>query len=110
MMAEIIQPVQQKKDPYKRLAEINRAITTSLDFDRVLNLIVENAAQLADAGACLLLLADAEQRMRVHASSGVDKNRALSFSGDMEEDLIKSLQKLLPPDVFGAMTSVPIIA
>ena len=38
----------QKKDPYKRLAEINRAITTSLDFDRVLNLIVENAAQLVD--------------------------------------------------------------
>ncbi len=115
MMAEMSlpvqeKPVQQKKEPYKRLAEINRAITTSLDFDRVLNLIVENAAQLVDASACLLLLADSEQRMRIHASFGVDKNRAFSFSGDMEEDVIKSLQKLLPPDIVGPMTSVPIIA
>jgi two-component system CheB/CheR fusion protein len=115
MMAEMSlpvhqKPVQQKKDPYKRLAEINRAITTSLDFDRVLNLIVENAAQLVDASACLLLLADSEQHMGIRASLGVDKNRALSFSGDMEEDLIKSLDKLLPPEIFGPMTSVPIIA
>src|SRR5688572_22424902 len=109
MMAEIIQPVQQKKEPYKRLAEINRAITTSLDFDRVLNLIVENAAELVDANACLLLLADAEQRMRIRASFGVDKD-ILSFSGAMEEDLIESLTKVLPPEIFGQMTSVPIIA
>ena len=116
-MAETIQKVQQqgpvqqqKKEPYKRLAEINRAITTSLDFDRVLNLIVENAVQLVDASACLLLLADSEQRMRIHASFGVDKNRALAFSGDMEEDLIKRLRKVLPTDVFGPVTSVPIIA
>src|SRR5215212_3112858 len=98
MMVETIQPVQQKKEPYKRLAEINRAITTSLDFDRVLNLIVENAAQLVDASACLLLLADPEQRMRIRASFGVDDNVALSFSGEMGEDLIRSLQKVLPPD------------
>ena len=110
MMAETIQPVQQRKEPYKRLAEINRAITTSLDFDRVLNLIVENAAQLVDAGACLLLFADSEQHMRVRASIGVDKKRVASFSGDMEEDLIHCLQKLIPVDSFGPMTSVPIIA
>ncbi len=114
MTAEMSLPakksVQQKKEPYKRLAEINRAITTSLDFDRVLNLIVESAAQLVDASGCLLLLADAEQRMRIHASFGIDENRAMSFSGEMEEDLVKSLRKLLPPDVFGPMTSVPIIA
>lgn len=110
MIAEIVQPVQQKKEPYKRLAEINRAITTSLDFDRVLNLIVENAAQLVDASACLLLLADAEQRMRIRASIGVEKD-TLSFSGTMEEeDLIESLTKVLPPEIFGQMTSVPIIA
>ena len=71
MIAKTIQQGQSKKDPYKRLAEINRAITTSLDFDRVLNLIVENAAQLVDASACMLLLADSEQRMRIHASRGL---------------------------------------
>jgi PAS domain S-box-containing protein len=110
MIAEMIEPGQRKKDPYKRLAEINRAITTSLDFDRVLNLIVVNAAQLVEASACMLLLADSEQRMRIRASRGIDSNLAASFSGDIEEDLIKSLQNLLPPSAAGSMISVPIIA
>jgi PAS domain S-box-containing protein len=101
---------QRKKDPYKRLAEINRAITTSLDFDRVLNLIVENAAQLVDASACMLLLADSDHRMRIRASRGIDRNLAASFSGDIEEDLIKSLQKLMPPSAAAPVISVPIIA
>src|SRR5688572_22950369 len=110
MIGEMIERAQRKKDPYKQLAEINRAITTSLDFDRVLNLIVENAAQLVDARACMLLLADSEHRMRIHASRGIDSNLAASFSGDIEEDLIKSLQDLIPPSAAGPMISVPIIA
>ncbi|HZI61773.1 MAG TPA: PAS domain S-box protein [Pyrinomonadaceae bacterium] len=110
MIAQTSQQGQRKKDPYKRLAEINRAITTSLDFDRVLNLIVENAAQLVDASACMLLLADSEHRMRIHASRGIDSNLAASFSGAIEEDLIKSLQDLIPPSAAGPMISVPIIA
>jgi len=110
MIAEIIEPGQRKKDPYKRLAEINRAITTSLDFDRVLNLIVENAAQLVDARACMLLLADSDQRMVIRASVGIDKHLAATFSGDMEEDLIKSLAQLVPASAAATMTSVPIIA
>src|SRR6185503_19110244 len=110
MIAEMIESEHGKKDPYKRLAEINRAITTSLDFDRVLNLIVENATQLVDASACMLLLADSEHRMRIRASRGIDSNVAASFSGDIEEDLIKSLQNLIPRSAAGPMISVPIIA
>ncbi|HEX2269247.1 MAG TPA: GAF domain-containing protein, partial [Pyrinomonadaceae bacterium] len=109
-MVETIQRGQYKKDPYRRLAEINRAITTSLDFDQVLNLIVENAAQLVDARACMLLLSDSRQRMRIRASQGIDPDLAMSFSGDMEEDLIESLRKLIPPSASGTMISVPIIA
>lgn len=101
---------QPKKDPYRRLAEINRAITTSLDFDKVLSLIVENAAQLVDAGVCMLLLADSGQRMRIRASLGIDQNLARSFSGNIEEDLIKRLQKLVPVSTANSITSVPIIA
>jgi PAS domain S-box-containing protein len=110
VIAEMSELSQRKKEPYKRLAEINRAITTSLDFDKVLNLIVENAAQLVDASACMLLLADSEHRMRIRASLGIDKDLASSFTGDMEEDLIQSLQRLIPPSVANSMTSVPIIA
>src|SRR5688572_4597867 len=110
MIAEMIELDRRKIDPYKRLAAINRAITTSLDFDRVLNLIVENAAQLVDASVCLLLLADSEHRMRIRASLGVDKDLAGSFSGDIEEDLIWNLHKLISPSATESMTSVPIIA
>lgn len=110
MMLETIQAGQYKKDPYRRLAEINRAITTSLDFDQVLNLIVENAAQLVDASACMLLLSDSRQRMRIRASQGIDPGVAASFSGDIEEDLIESLQKLIPPAASATTISVPIIA
>lgn len=110
MIVERIQQGQHKKDPYRRLAEINRAITTSLDFDQVLNLIVENAAQLVDATACMLLLSDSRQQMRIRASQGIDQNLASSFSGYIEEDLIKSLQTLIPPSDSGTMISVPIIA
>jgi PAS domain S-box-containing protein len=110
MIAEMIELDQRKKDPYKRLAAINRAITTSLDFDRVLDLIVENAAQLVDASVCLLLLADSEQQMRIRASLGIDKNIAASFAGEIEEDLIENLQLLIPRSAGGSMTSVPIIA
>ncbi|HEU4711428.1 MAG TPA: PAS domain S-box protein [Pyrinomonadaceae bacterium] len=108
MSVETIQTGQRKKDPYRRLAEINRAITTSLDFDKVLSLIVENAGQLVDACACMLLLADSEQRMRIRASLGIDKELAASFSGGMEEDVIKYLQQLVPPA--SSIVSVPIIA
>jgi len=109
MMVETIQPGQRKKDPYRRLAEINRAITTSLDFDKVLSLIVENAAQLVDASVCMLLLAGSGQRMRIRASLGIDKDLAASFSGNMEEDLIKYLQKLVPTSAASSIISVPII-
>ena len=61
---------------------------------------MENAAQLVDASACMLLLADSEHQMRIRASLGIDKFGRV-FSGDIEEDLIKSLQKLIPPSAAG---------
>jgi PAS domain S-box-containing protein len=98
------------KEPYRRLAEINRAITTSLDFDQVLNLIVENAAQLVDASACLLLLDDDEQQLQIRASIGIDESLAKSFVGRMEEDLIKDLHRTLGLKSTNSLASVPIIA
>ena len=84
-----------KKEPYKRLAEINRAITTSLNFDRVLNLIVENAVNLVGADVSLLLLVDKDGVLRVRAAKGVNRSLIDSFSGDMEEAVIRQLHKAL---------------
>ncbi|MFN2529922.1 MAG: PAS domain S-box protein [Pyrinomonadaceae bacterium] len=92
MLAERIQP-ERPKEPYHRLAEINRAITTSLNFDQVLNLIVQNAAQLVDATACLLLLENNNGVLGVRASLGVHKNPTSSFSCHLDDDVNARLRE-----------------
>jgi len=110
MIVDMVHLGQKKKEPYKRLAEINRAITTSLDFDKVLNLIVENAAHLVDAEVCLLLLTDGEERFRIRASRGIDTSVIGTFSGRMEEDVIDSVSRILDLGPRDKLASVPVIA
>src|SRR5687768_2461182 len=98
-----------QKEPYKRLAEINRAITSSLNFDQVLKLIVENAVQLVDARLSLLLISDEEGQLKIRASHGVDE-RVHQFAGRMEEDVIRDLHQLLELRPTDTITSVPIMA
>lgn len=98
------------KEPYQRLAEINRAITTSLNFDRVLDLIVENAAQLVGASISLLLLVDKDGLLRVRAAKGVNPALIKSFSGGMEEDVIRQLHKALEVPAEQTLVSIPVIA
>ncbi len=99
-----------QKEPYKRLAEINRAITTSLNFDRVLDLIVENAAHLVGASVCLLLLVDKNGTLRIRAASGVDPALFEGFSGAMEEEVIRRLHKALAMPADRPLVPVPVIA
>ncbi len=99
-----------KKEASRRLAEINRAITTSLNFDEVLDLIAENATQLVDARLCVLLLADKEERLRVCAARGTDPDLIRSFSGRMQEDVIKQLRIALAISDDETMVSLPVIA
>lgn len=100
----------EKKDPSRRLAEINRAITTSLNFDEVLDLIVRNAAQLVEARLCLLLLVDQGNSFRIRASHGIKSELARDFAGRMEEDVVRQLQRALSIGPEETLVSVPIIA
>jgi PAS domain S-box-containing protein len=104
------EPGWEKKEPYKRLAEINRAITTSLNFNKVLNLIVENAVQLVNARLCLLLLVDREGKLRIRAAKGVDPELWKSFAGDMEEDVIRRLHQVLAITPNETLIPVPVVA
>ncbi len=99
-----------KKEASRRLAAINRAITTSLNFDEVLDLITENTAQLVEARVCVLLLADNEGHLRVRAACGADSELIRNFSGRMEEDVIKQLRNFLAIGKSEALVSVPVIA
>jgi PAS domain S-box-containing protein len=98
-----------QKEPYKRLAEINRAITSSLNFDQVLKLIVENAAHLVDAHISLLLIADDEGYLKIRASHGVN-DKVDQFAGRMEEDVISDLHQLLELRPTDRITCVPVMA
>ena len=73
-----------KKTHSGRLAEINRAITTSLHFDQVLDIIVESALQLVEARACVLLLVEKDGIFRVRAARGTPPEfaaRVFRFDG-----------------------------
>ena len=107
MLETDLNPV--KKEPSRRLAEINRAITTSLNFDKVLKLIATNARQLIEAELSLVLLIDEGAVLRIRASDGVDENLVSSFAGRLEEDVIKDLRDLLHLDPTTTITPVPII-
>lgn len=104
------EPAFVKKDPSRRLAEINRAITTSLNFDEVLDLIVRNAAQLVEAKVSMLLLVDGRGRLRIQAAHGIDDDLAKAFSGRMEEDVVTQLRSTLPIGADEVLVSVPVIA
>ncbi|HWO02113.1 MAG TPA: hypothetical protein VNS63_22900, partial [Blastocatellia bacterium] len=86
------------KSWFERLVAINRAITTSLNFDEVLRLIVVNSAELFSAQTSVLLLADDDGTLRVRAAHGPQSSKVLDFAGSMGESVIQELGRLLDPD------------
>jgi PAS domain S-box-containing protein len=100
----------EKSDTSRRLADINRAITTSLNFDEVLNLITENAAQLVGARVCVLLLVDNDGALRIRAARGAESELVRGFSGYMEEDVIEQLRTALHIGHEETIVSVPVMA
>jgi len=103
-------PGTEKKEPYRRLAEINRAITTSLNFGEVLDLIVENATQLVGARITALLLVEKNGLLRIRAARGLDSGLINSFSGLIEEDVIEQLHRSLVVPSEETLIAVPVIA
>jgi PAS domain S-box-containing protein len=108
--AIISEPGVPGKSASQRLAEINRAITTSLNFDKVLDLIAENAAHLVGARVCVLLLIDKDGRLRIRAARGVEPDITREFSALMDEDVVKALHGALSVRPDEVLVSVPVIA
>ncbi|HEV7746824.1 MAG TPA: PAS domain S-box protein [Pyrinomonadaceae bacterium] len=97
-------------DTSRRLAEINRAITTSLNFDEVLNLITENAAQLVSARVSVLLLMDNDGVLTIRAARGAAAHLVRDFSGRMEERVIEQLRVALRIGRDETIVSLPIVS
>jgi PAS domain S-box-containing protein len=94
---------------FERLAAINRAITTSLNFNEALRLIVDNATELFSADNSLLLLADDDGNLRVRAAH-ISSEAMSQFAGPMEESVIRDLARQLKMDPAKELVSVPIVA
>lgn len=110
----VLSPNMDKQDPtengsFDRLVAINRAITTSLDFNEVLRLIVVNAAELFSAQTSCLLLADEDGTLRAKAAHGRYSSRLRNFAGAMGEPVISELRSLLDPDSRGSLVTVPVV-
>jgi PAS domain S-box-containing protein len=99
-----------EKTATRRLAEINRAITTSLNFDKVLDLIVENATQLVGARVCVLLLVDKTGMLRIQAARGVPRDLTRDFFSLMDEDVVEKLHQTLAVAPDEVLVSMPVIA
>jgi PAS domain S-box-containing protein len=105
-----IEPGDVSKSASGRLAAINRAITTSLNFDKVLDLIVDNAAQLVGARASVLLLVDKSGRLRIRAARGLTPELCRDFSAPMDENVIDRLRGSLAVVDNEVVMSVPVVA
>jgi signal transduction histidine kinase/CheY-like chemotaxis protein len=78
-----------------QLAVINRAISSSLDFAEVLNLIVDKAAELLDADTVVLLLADGDGVLQARAAAGGLRERVNGFAAPMREAALTDLASAL---------------
>ena len=92
----------------RKLTEIGRALTYSTSLEQVTRLTVERGADLLDASAAVLMLADASELLQVAAAYGVPEERIARFRGPLADEVIGRLQGLLsvPDDCFVA---VPLI-
>jgi phosphoserine phosphatase RsbU/P len=93
----------------RRLTEISRALTYTTSLDQVTRLTVERGADLLDASAAVLMMADRDGLLQVLATHGISAERVLRFQSPLDDEVIGRLQGLLdvPEDCFLA---VPLIA
>jgi PAS domain S-box-containing protein len=98
-----------KVERLRELVELNRFITSTLEFDELLERVVEKTAAFTAADACLLLLPDRDGVARVAACRGLDPERARRFATPFDERISTALMRLLgfrEEDVF---LGVPVI-
>ena len=92
----------------RRLTEISRALTYTTSLEQVMRLTVERGAELLDASAAVLMLADPEGLLHVRAVHGIDEERVARFRPPLTDEVIGRLQGLLavPDDYFIAVPLV----
>jgi signal transduction histidine kinase len=101
--------VEPELEQLRQLTEVGRALTYTTSVEQVAQLTVERGARLLDAAAAVLMLADADEILRVRAAHGVSTERLARFGGAHADEMVERLQGLLDvPD--DALLAVPLVA
>jgi signal transduction histidine kinase len=82
------------EDRLKRLTNLSRGFTYAASLSEILRYAAEQAADLLDAEKAILMLADDEGLLRVHASFGVSDDIVMRFRSSFDESLVSRLQGL----------------
>jgi len=82
------------EDRLKRLTNLSRGFTYAASLSEILRYAAEQAADLLDAEKAILMLADDEGLLRVHASFGVSDEIVSRFRSSFDESLVSRLQGL----------------
>jgi signal transduction histidine kinase len=81
-------------DRLKRLTSLSRGFTYAVSLSDILRYAAEQAADLLDAEKAILMLADDDGLLRVHASFGVSDDVVTRFRASFDESLVSRLQGL----------------
>jgi signal transduction histidine kinase len=82
------------EDRLKRLTHLSRGFTYATSLSEILRYAAEQAADLLAADKAILMLADDDGLLRVHASFGVSDDVVSRFRASFDESLISRLQGL----------------
>jgi signal transduction histidine kinase len=83
-----------RDDRITRLTQLSRAFTYAGSLTEILQHAAEQTADLLDADKAILMLADEEGLLRVHASFGVPDDIVTRFRASFDESLANRLQGL----------------
>ncbi len=93
----------------RRVTAISRAFTYATSVDEILTLATDQAAAILHAEKAVLLLADADGMLQVHASRGIDENRVTAFRETLDESLSTRIRRLVSSDARESFIGVPIV-
>jgi signal transduction histidine kinase/ActR/RegA family two-component response regulator len=97
------------EDRFRHLLAINRAIAESLDYEELLQLVVQNTVELTRAPECALLLSDESGIARVRAHRGIADEKARAFEAPLDERINVPLRDLLSYSEDDTFLGVPIV-
>jgi signal transduction histidine kinase len=92
--AWVPRPIASGDDRLKRLTDLSRSFTYAASSSDILHYAARQAAELLEADKAILMLADDEGLLRVHASFGVSDEIVSRFRASFDESLASRLQGL----------------